>query len=76
MTAAELRSLAAEMADALEEAVTATLPLLPLSGTWGSGYSVSREIQPTLVATPEEWAEAAHAIASAHALLARLEALT
>jgi len=52
--------------DAAEIAVTACLPLLPLRGSWGSGYTLEEKISGTLVATPEEWAEAAHAIAALH----------
>lgn len=52
--------------DAAEIAVTACLPLLPLRGSWNSGYKVEEKVGHTLIATPEEWAEAAHAVAALH----------
>lgn len=52
--------------DAAEIAVTACLPLLPLRGSWDSGYQLEKKISHHLIARPEEWAEAAHAIAALH----------
>jgi hypothetical protein len=52
-----------------EGAVFACLPVLPLSGSYDSGYRVSDSIDPTVMATPQEWADAAHAIAELHAAL-------
>jgi hypothetical protein len=54
---------------AAEDAVSACLPLLPLEGSWGTGYRISDRIAPTLLATPEEWAGAAHAIAKLHRVI-------
>lgn len=56
--------------DAAATAVMATLPLLPLTGSWNSGYRVSDRIDTTLMAEAEEWASAALAIAELHAVLA------
>jgi hypothetical protein len=55
-----------ELAD---EAVYACLPVLPLNGSADSGYRVSDRIDPTVMALPEEWATAAHAIAELHRAL-------
>lgn len=59
--------------DLAELAVTACLPVLPLHGSWDSGYTVSTDrVHITVLATPEEWADAAHAIAELHAAVAAL----
>lgn len=55
--------------EAAEMAVFATLPLLPLNGSDGRGYRVADLVSTTLVATAEEWSEAAHAIAELHRAL-------
>jgi hypothetical protein len=70
--AAEQR--AADAAGMLEDAVHTTLPLLPLSGSWDSGYRINDSFQLTLMASEEEWSNAAHAIAQAHAFLATARA--
>jgi hypothetical protein len=61
-----------QLVDAAELAVTACLPLLPLRGSWGSGYEVQQPIDLVLRATHEEWANAAHHIAELHALVKAL----
>jgi hypothetical protein len=53
----------------LELAVHALLPVLPLKGSWGVGYRVSDHIDPTVVALPEEWVDAAQAVSDLHAAL-------
>jgi hypothetical protein len=45
-----------------EMAVQACLPLLPLEGAWPD-YRVSERVHAQVRALPEEWAEAAHAVA-------------
>jgi hypothetical protein len=55
--------------DLAEEAVFACIPLLPLQGSDQQGYHVTDTIDPTLRATVEEWAEAAHAVAELHRAL-------
>jgi hypothetical protein len=56
--------------DAAEAAVHACLPLLPVRGSWNSGYRLQPTDQHTFVALPEEWNTAADAIAELHAALA------
>lgn len=63
-----LRANRDRLRDLAELAVTALLPVLPLEGSWGN-YRVSEHIDPTIRALPEEWAEAAHAIAELCAAL-------
>lgn len=63
----------AALQDEAEYTVQSLLPLLPLSGSWESGYRVSDRIAATCVATPEEWATAAHHVAALHAALALAE---
>lgn len=53
----------------VEEAVFALLPIVPVNGSHQRGYQVSERIDPTLRATPEEWANAAHAVCNLHALV-------
>lgn len=57
--------------DLAEAAVSACLPLMPLEGSWDSGYTVSDYIDPKLQATVPEWSDAAHAIAELHEALRR-----
>lgn len=55
---------------AAEDAVMSCLPILPIVGSDTRGYTVSSSrIHPTVAATPEEWANAALAIAELHAAL-------
>lgn len=54
---------------AAEDAVVSCLPVLPIVGSDGRGYEVSRTIHGMVAATPEEWATAALAIAELHAAL-------
>lgn len=62
--------------DAVEEAVHALLPLVPLAGSWDTGYRVDTVLpQATLTALPSEWAEAAHAVSELHALIPALDRL-
>ena len=64
-----LRAEIERLRDLGELAVMACLPLLPLRGSATSGYEVEREIEPTLRALPQEWAEAAWHIAALNAAL-------
>lgn len=52
-----------------EAAVAACLPILPLEGSDNRGYKVSPRIHTVTAATPEEWVDAAMAIANLHAAL-------
>jgi hypothetical protein len=54
---------------AAEDAVATCLPVLPIVGSDGRGYTVSKRIDGMVAATPEEWAAAALAIAELHAAL-------
>jgi hypothetical protein len=57
-----------ELAIRAEYAVSACLPVLPLEGSWPH-YRVAARVHSEVRATPEEWAEAAHAIAQLAELL-------
>ncbi len=60
----------AALRQAAEIVVCATLPLLPLKGSWESGYAVDTASPTTTVsALLSEWAEAAHAVSELHACL-------
>jgi len=52
----------------IEDAVMALLPIVPVTGSFMNGYHISQPIDPTLRATPEEWADAAQAVCDLHAL--------
>jgi hypothetical protein len=54
---------------AAEDAVATCLPVLPIVGSDGRGYTVSKRIDGMVAATPEEWAAAALAIAELHSVL-------
>ena len=56
--------------DLAENAVSACLPFLPLEGSWGDGYRLSQYVHSEVRAPPEEWADAALAIAELHKALA------
>lgn len=56
--------------DLAENTISACLPFLPLEGSWDSGYTVARRVGSEVRALPEEWAEAALAIAELHKALA------
>lgn len=67
----EVRALAAEarvreLEEALEHFVMATVPLLPVQGSWQMGFAPLMEFQLQLVATAEEWSDAAHWLCEAH----------
>jgi hypothetical protein len=51
----------------VEIALHALTPVIPISGTWTSGYSVPDHINPTQNATVEQWANAAYVLAELHA---------
>jgi len=53
----------------VELAIHALLPVIPISGSWNSGYSVPDHIHPTVHAMVEEWGDAALAVADLHAEL-------
>lgn len=55
--------------DEVELLLYAILPLVPVEGGWGAGYRVAGRIDPTLRATPEEWATAAYHFTEVHRLL-------
>lgn len=59
-----------QLTEALENTVIACLPLMPLNGSRQKGYRVNSLIHPTLVATVDEWYDAAQSIADAYGLLA------
>jgi hypothetical protein len=52
-----------------ELTVTALLPVLPLTGSWDSGYSINERVDPTVCALPEERAEGAYAVTELHVAL-------
>jgi len=56
---------------AAEAAVFACVPLLPLTGSYESGYRPTAVTDLTLRATAEEWMDAAHVIAELHDALRR-----
>lgn len=58
-----------DLLNAADAAVSACLPLLPLEGSDGAGYRLNGRVDFVLRATPEEWVDAAYAIATLHALL-------
>jgi hypothetical protein len=53
----------------VEMAIHALTHVLPISGSWNSGYSVPDHIDPKVIAMPEEWGDAALAVADLHAEL-------
>jgi hypothetical protein len=55
--------------DEAELLVTALLDLLPVEGSWTTGYKPESAISPVVTATTEEWATAAWHLACVHALL-------
>ncbi len=61
----DARAELAELRDAAELAVMACLGLLPLKGSWDAGFEPTSTTG-TLVATQEEWHEAAASIAALH----------
>ena len=48
----------------------ACLPVLPITGSQNQGYRVSDVIDPKVIADPQEWVDAAHAICELHRLAA------
>lgn len=51
----------------VEVAIHLLTPVIPISGSWHSGYSVPDHINPKRQATVTEWANAAYAVAELHA---------
>jgi len=49
-----------------EDAVYACIPVLPITGSLNSGYEISERIDVHVLATVEEWWEAAHQIVALH----------
>lgn len=49
-----------------EDAVMGCLPVLPIVGSHNSGYEVSERIDVHVLATQEEWADAAHSVVALH----------
>jgi hypothetical protein len=56
-----------------ELALDALAVVLHVRGSWERGYEPLDRIDPVVMATPEEWANAAHALCVLHRLLARAE---
>lgn len=68
---------AVDITDIVEAAVSETLELLPLEGSWDDGYRLpSHDIQPVVQALPEDWAEAAWAVGRLHRALEGLPQVT
>lgn len=51
----------------VEAAIHSLTPVIPISGSWYSGYSVPDHINTKRHATLEEWGNAAYAVAELHA---------
>ena len=56
--------------EAAQVAVFACLPVLHIVGSQNRGYRVSDVIDPKVIADPQEWVDAAHAICELHHVLA------
>lgn len=66
---AELLERVRELEELIEDFVVAAGDVLPITGGWIEGYTVSERISSQAVALPEEWANAADALCRAHATL-------
>lgn len=73
ITAREHDEAIGQLRCAAELAVHALLELLPLEGSWGSGYHVASAVHSKVRALPEEWASAAHAVSVLHRVILRGE---
>jgi hypothetical protein len=60
-----------ELRDRAELLLTALLEILPVEGSWTSGYRVSEHFDSTLHALPEQWATAAQHLCEVHELIRR-----
>lgn len=68
----DLQQRLSELEGLAGDAIMAALDVLPLEGSYRSGYTPSERIDPTVIALPEEWATAAFYIAELHAYIRKL----